>query len=85
MGTATLKMLIDHGADVNYVSKRFVTPLYHAVRRNKMAKLKLLLECGADPNVKYLNSNTTALSYAKVHGRTEFYNLIEAACCKKLP
>jgi ankyrin repeat protein len=76
-GTSTLTLLIEHGADVNYVSERWCTPLYQCVRLNQEAKLRLLLEHGADPNVRSLNNGITALNYAKERGRMNLYDLMK--------
>lgn len=80
--TATLEALIQHGADVNYVSKSWPTPLHHAVRWGQLEKLKLLLAHGADPEVRSLNTNMSALEYAKEQGRSEYYEPMEAARSK---
>jgi ankyrin repeat protein len=76
-GTATLEMLIDHDADINYVSDRWCTPLCYAIRRSKNVKLKLLLNHGANPDIKPLNFGVSALEYAKEQGRMDLYELME--------
>jgi ankyrin repeat protein len=78
-GTATMKVLIEHGADVNCLSEHWGSPLYYAVRRNRKEKLKLLLEHGADPNVKPPRCNCTALELAKEQDYMDLYRLMEAA------
>ncbi|KAF1917523.1 ankyrin repeat-containing domain protein [Ampelomyces quisqualis] len=82
-GTATLGALIHHGANVNHISRRWVTPLYHAVRRNQMEKLKLLLQHGADPDLSYMD--ISALDCAKKEGRLEMYELMQGARSQSLP
>jgi ankyrin repeat protein len=84
-GTATLQALIDHGADVNYVSKKYSTPLFHVVRRGQLDKLKLLLEHGADPDIKSLKGRTSALDLAKEKERTDMYEMMEAARSQNVP
>ena len=45
------RLLIQHGADVNYIDDEFrSTPLGYAARWGHVAIVKLLLESGADPN-----------------------------------
>jgi ankyrin repeat protein len=81
-GTATLKELLEHGADANYDSDRWCTPLHYAVRRGLTDKLKVLLQYGADPNVKPLNEHASALEYAMEEGQTEMYEIMKAAQSK---
>jgi hypothetical protein len=52
-GTAALTLLIDAGADVDYVSERWSTALSHAVRNGMVEKVRVLLGAGADPRVRY--------------------------------
>lgn len=49
---AEMKRLIEAGADVNAKGKGSMTPLMWAFPDNKFDRFKLLLENGADPNVK---------------------------------
>ena len=48
-GTATLELLIQRGADINCVSERWGTPLFHAVDWVKEDQLRILLDNGANP------------------------------------
>jgi ankyrin repeat protein len=84
-GTATLKALIDHDADINYVLERWCTPLYYAVRRDKVEKLELRLDHGADPDVQSTNSGISALDYAKEEGYMDMYALTEGARRQSAP
>ena len=47
-----MRQLIDSGADVNAIGEGGMTPLLWAFPDNKIERFKLLLENGADPNVK---------------------------------
>jgi ankyrin repeat protein len=76
-GTATLEALIDHGANVNYVSKRWCTPLHYAVYRGTLDKVRLLLERGADPDIKVLGGRRSAFESAKARDRMEMCDLME--------
>ncbi|KAH7063884.1 ankyrin repeat-containing domain protein [Paraphoma chrysanthemicola] len=49
----TMKILIEAGADVNYVSKRWSTPLSQAARCGDIDQIQMLLEAGADPRVRH--------------------------------
>jgi hypothetical protein len=84
-GMSTLMMLIEHGADVNYVSERWCTPLYHCVRLHQESKLRLLLQHGADPDGRSLIGGTTALEYAKERGRMNLYGLMKEAQNRTAP
>jgi hypothetical protein len=81
-GTATMEALIQHGSDINFVSRRWSTPLEYTVRSNKLEKCGFLLAQGADPEVKYLNGGCSALEYARRQGRMDFVEIMEAACRK---
>jgi ankyrin repeat protein len=76
-GTATMEALIDQGANVNYVSKRWYTPLHHAVYRGNLEKVRLLLERGADPDIKALGGRRSAFESAKTRGRMEMCDLMD--------
>lgn len=47
---ATLRCLLDHGANLNAPDKNGATPLHRAVRTRCAAAVKYLLAAGADPN-----------------------------------
>lgn len=47
-----LQLLIDYGANVNYVNKHGYTPLYFAARES-FEKTKMLIDAGADLSIKY--------------------------------
>ena len=44
------KLLLKHGADVNYVSKKGNTALLAAVKRNNAVLVEILLQAGANPS-----------------------------------
>jgi ankyrin repeat protein len=78
-GTATMQILIDQGADVNHFSKRWCTPLYHAVHMNQEDHVRLLLDHGAKPSVESIIGKISALDHAKEKGRMNLYEMIEAS------
>jgi len=66
--SATVKMLIDNGADVNSSSRAFqlpafngFSPLMYAALNNDKASFYYLLEHGADPNMKNSNGYTALM------------------------
>jgi len=66
--SATVKMLIDHGADVNKRTKAFLlasfngfTPLMFAALANDKPSFYYLLDHGADPNQKNKNGYTALM------------------------
>ena len=51
-----VKLLIDHGADVNVKGKGGIRPLYHAVYNQNEKMVQLLIESGADVNAETNNN-----------------------------
>jgi len=77
----TMRYLLDHGADINAVSKHpmGVTPLHAALFGKRLEAARLLIELGADVNVRrggenWPRSGWTALHYAAGYG---FIDLIQ--------
>ena len=46
------RLLLEGGADVNYITMRYGTPLHRAAQHGYNNIVRLLLEYGADPNIK---------------------------------
>jgi ankyrin repeat protein len=84
-GTATMEALIENGADVNYVSRRWSTPLHRAIRVYDEEKLMLLLDHGADPSVRSLGGRWSALEVAMDLGRADLVDVMEAAQGQRAP
>jgi ankyrin repeat protein len=84
-GTATMEILINHGADVNHVSARLSSPLCTAIRINEVDKLKFLLDHGADPTSRPSEGRMSALEYASTLGRTHLIQIMEAASEETVP
>ena len=76
-GTATMQILVNHGADVNAVGE-WGTPLWQAVRMKSMKRVEWLLEKGADP----WNALPYAQAYTGAEGRVEYVEVLERACMK---
>jgi hypothetical protein len=68
-GTATMAVLIDHGADVNYMAKNWATPLLHSV----------LLKHGADPTIRGRVGKDTPAECAQRRGDQELFEILKAA------
>lgn len=82
IGTATMVALLEHGADVNSLTKKG-TPLIYAVTRNKIEKLSLLLAHGADPSLT--SHGGTALDEARTLGRAHMIEILERAQVNEVP
>ncbi|EDU41082.1 conserved hypothetical protein [Pyrenophora tritici-repentis Pt-1C-BFP] len=78
-GTATTKVPIEHGIDVNYDSPRWSTPLIHCARYNAKDKLLLLLKHGADPTIRNPVRDMSPAESAEYYENTELCNILKAA------
>jgi ankyrin repeat protein len=75
----TIRWLLAHGVDVN--AKRLMwdfnhTALHMIVESGEIDIARLLLDAGADPNIRDDKSNATALGWADYFGRTDLAALI---------
>ena len=66
---ATIRVLVNSGADPNSIDKRGVTPLHIAVRTRCALAVQTLLECGADPAQKNKNGSDAMLLAVYTTGR----------------
>ena len=71
-----LQSQINNGIDVNLKDSNGKTALMHAVYKENLAVVKLLLENNADPNIKDRDGDT-ALDYAKIFNYTNIVQLLE--------
>ena len=67
---AAVKALLDQGADVDADNGRGGTPLYVAAEQGRAGVARVLLEHGADPNVKDLEWGRTPLRHASLPDST---------------
>ena len=75
---AQVKALLDKGVDVNSKSSYGQTPLFFACDRGHTEIVRLLLERGANPNVKDTFYNATALTWAADKKRLEIVQMLLA-------
>jgi hypothetical protein len=76
--TATLSLLIAHGADIHGVEgRRTSTPLRVAVHCDKTKHVRILLEHGADPMKVW--ARQTVIEFARERGKVELCEMMEAA------
>jgi ankyrin repeat protein len=71
------KFLLAHGAELNVIPKGFDfagTGLHYAALRGHRAMVDLLLERGADPNVKDTKVGSTPSGWAAYGGHSELSN-----------
>ena len=71
---ATIKLLLDKGADVNAANRRKSTPLFWAIHDE--AKVGLLLERGADINAKTVDGLTLVYQAAAMGNATSLLRLL---------
>lgn len=72
-----VESLIANGADVNFDTKEFCTPLCYAIKTNSFTIVKTLIENGADVNMKNgVGSYETPLMMAAECGRLRIMKLL---------
>jgi ketosteroid isomerase-like protein len=69
-------LLIELGFDVN--ARRRTAPLHEAAMRGDLRVIQLLLDHGADPNVRDTGYDATPAGWAEHHGQHEAQQLLEA-------
>ena len=79
---ATVKLLLDKGANINARDKHDYTPLIFAASQGHAEVVKILLERGADVTAKN-DLGLTALGAAKLFGHTEVAELLTKAGAKE--
>lgn len=72
----TLRFLVEKGADVNALARKWGTPLFYAVHWSNRDAVEVLLECGADPDVVWIGM--TAAESARRYERVELAEMLES-------
>jgi hypothetical protein len=87
-----VRLMLDHGADVNAFDPFGKTPLMYAAISDVLPVdvVKLLIECGADVNArdrhtKAGDAGLTVLDIAKLNGNTPIVDVLEKAGAKASP
>lgn len=71
-----VQVLIDAGADKNYVNQSNTTPLYSAVQGNKVKAVEVLLENKTDVNLISGMQHLSALHFAAMRGCTDIVDML---------
>ena len=72
---SVVRLLLEHGADINAQSLHGLTPLHSASMEGELEVVRLLLEHGADVAVEK-NNGKTALQFADEEGHDEVVELL---------
>jgi ankyrin repeat protein len=73
-----VKLVLEHGADPNAMTRWGDNALHHALRRdNQIRIVELLLERGADPTLKNIRDGRSATVMAAHRGRGDVFALFE--------
>lgn len=73
----TVRLLVDHGAQVNSREMDGRTPLYFAVVHGRESTLRLLLDAGADANAPESSSGLTAMELARMFNNEGVIRILE--------
>ena len=76
--TEGIRLLLEHGADPNAITRWKHTGLQWAIQRdNRLAHVALMLDHGGDPTVKNLNDGRSSLQMAAHRGRGDVLRLFQ--------
>ena len=77
--TEGVRLLLEHGADPNRMTRWGFTALHQAIRRdNDLAKITLMFDHGADPRLLTTQENRSAASLAAQRGRGDVLALFDS-------
>ncbi len=72
----TMKVLLEHGADVNVKSNKVGTALMGAALAGDLRMVQALLDRGADVQARLQETNKSAVTIAEKHGHAEIARLL---------
>lgn len=75
-----VRLLIAYGADMYIQEGDTLPPLFTAIQKNDLDMVKILIECGVDPQRKCRIANTkaSALAFALVHNKEEIFTFLRS-------
>ena len=75
-----VRLLIAYGADMYIQEGDTLPPLFTAIQKNDLDMVKILIECGVDPQRKCRIANTKAcaLAFALVHNKEEIFTFLRS-------
>jgi ankyrin repeat protein len=72
----TVQAYLDRGTDVNLKDQAGATPLHYAAAAGRLQIVQLLLERGANPNVRTITTEQTPLHMAAMAGHAKVVQLL---------
>ena len=76
--TDGIRMLLEHGADPNAMTRWGYTALHQALHRdNRLVNIALFVDHGADPTLKNIHTGRSGISMAARRGRGDVLDLLE--------
>jgi ankyrin repeat protein len=76
--TEGIRLVLEHGADPNDMTRWGNSALHHTLKRdNRLANIALLLDHGGDPVLKNVHNGNSAASIAARRGRGDVLRLLE--------
>jgi uncharacterized membrane protein YhaH (DUF805 family) len=75
-----VRLLIAYGADMYIQESDILPPLFTAIQKNDLDMVKILIECGVDPQRKCRIANTkaSALAFTLVHNKEEIFTFLRS-------
>jgi ankyrin repeat protein len=71
----TLQLLNSKGVNLNQIDSLGATPLHVCAEKNLARPVRMLVDAGADVNVKHQNKGLTPLQVSTSHSSLSFLNI----------